>query len=1016
MNIAEFSITRKVTTWLLVIIFMGGGYSAYQSMGKLEDPAFTIKQAKIITNYPGATPRQVEEEVTYHIEDAMQQLEQLKRLRKTISREGQSEVEIEFKDEYVKADMPNIYDEVRRKLQDMQHKLPPGAGTPSVADDFADVFGLYLALYGEGYSYRDLKDTAELIKKQLVLIPGVRKVQIGGDVREEVIVEISRSKLSELGIPLETIAKVLESQNVVADAGKIRVAQDYISIWPSGEFTSVASIGEVLISSSDRRLIRLGDIATVRRVYQEIPAAFIYHNGRPSLTLSVSMASGVNVVAVGEKISRKLEEMANTLIPTGMEIDDIYNQPAEVEKSVAGFVMSVVEALVIVVVVLLFFMGARVGLIIGAVLLVTVCGTLWLMGIFGIELQRISLGALIIALGMLVDNAIVVAEGMMIRIQRGEDPIKAGREVVGQTNMALLGGTAIGILAFSAIGLSQNNTGEFARSLFYVILISLTLSWVTAITVTPMLCAILLKPDPGAGDEADAYSGPGFRLFRGLLKSAIRLRYLTIGVVMALFLAGLVGFGYVKSAFFPFASTPMFFVDIWEVEGSDLRQTRDDTLKVEAFLRELPGVEKTTAIVGQGASRFTLVYEPESPFSSYAQIIVRTRTLEDIDSAAAEVAQFLARELPDTEPKVKFLRIGPGRDAKIEARFAGPDPDVLRELAEKAKDIMFKDLEAIEIRDDWRQPVRKIRPVFNEQVGRELGITRQDLAVALQAATEGNEVGIYRDGIRLLPILMRSPEEERSDVANLVDILVWSPVLEKAVPVGQVTEGFETIFENSMIRSRNRAWTIIASCNPAGELADPLFNRLRPQIEAIELPPGYSLDWGGEYEDSQEAQVALFQQLPMGFLMMIIVTVLLFSAVKQALIIWLVVPCAIIGITAGLLSFNGSFDFMALLGSLALIGLMIKNSIVLVEEIDLQIARGKPGLTAVLDAAVSRMRPVVLAATTTILGLVPLLSDVFFVNMSITMMAGLGVATVLTLVIIPTMYATLSRIAYEPGA
>ncbi len=912
--------------------------------------------------------------------------------------------------------MPNIYDEVRRKLKDMEHKLPPGAQSPTVVDDFADVFGIYLALYGDGYSYRDLKDTAELIKKQLVLVPGVRKVQIGGDVREEVLVEISRAKLSELGIDIETIGRVLESQNVVSDAGRIRVGDDYVSIWPTGEFKSVDEIGQVLISSNDRRLIKLQDIANVRRVYQEIPSTFIYHNGQPSLTLAISMAGGVNVVAVGERINQKLVELNNTIIPVGMELGDIYNQPAEVDKSVAGFVNSVIEALIIVVVVLLLFMGAKVGLIIGAVLLITVAGTLWIMNMFGIELQRISLGALIIALGMLVDNAIVVAEGMMIRIQRGEDPVKAGSEVVGQTNMALLGGTIIGILAFSAIGLSQNNTGEFARSLFYVILISLTLSWVTAITVTPMLCAMLIKPDPKAGSAEDAYSGKGFQLFRSFVKTSIRFRYVTLGLVTGIFLAGFIGFGYVKNAFFPFASTPMFFVDIWEVEGTDLRQTRDDTLKVDAFLRSQPEVANTTAIVGQGASRFTLVYEPESPFSSYSQIIVRTKELAGIDTLAPKVKEFLQQELPDTEPKVKFLRIGPGRDSKIEARFAGPDPDVLRELAEQAKEIMFADHEAIEIRDDWRQPVRKIRPIFNEQVGRELGITRQNLANALLAATEGAHVGTYRDGIRLLPILMRSPEEERSDVANLVDIQVWSPVLQRAVPVGQVTEGFETVYENSMIRSRNRAWTIIASCNPVGELADPLFNRIRPQIEDIPLPPGYSLDWGGEYEDSVEAQDALFKQLPQGFLMMFIVTVLLFSAVKQPLIIWLVVPFAIIGITAGLLSTNGSFDFMALLGSLALIGLMIKNSIVLVEEIDLQISQGKPPMTAILDAAVSRMRPVLMAASTTILGLLPLLSDVFFVNMSITMMFGLGVATILTLVIIPTMYATLSRVPYDENA
>jgi multidrug efflux pump subunit AcrB len=1015
MDIAEFAITKKVTTWLLVAILVFGGLSAYQEMGKLEDPNFTIKQAKIVTDYPGATPEQVDREVTYHIEEAMQQLGQLKRLKKTISREGQSEVEIEFKDGYYQEDMPNIYDEVRRKVKDMEHKLPPGAGKPRVIDDFADVFGIYLALTGEGYSYRDLKDTAEELKKQLVLLAGVRKVQLGGEILEEVVVEISRTQLAELGISPSRIGRVLTSQNVVSDAGRLRVGDDYISIWPTGEFKSVAEIKDVLISSDERKLIRLGDIAQVRRVYQEIPSTFMFQNGKPAVTLAVSALPGENVVAIGELIEQKLAELQN-IIPLGMEIDDIYNQPKEVEKSVSGFVTSVVQALVIVVAVLLVFMGIKVGLIIGAVLLITVAGTLWLMNIFGIELQRVSLGALIIALGMLVDNAIVVSEGMLIRIKGGMDPVKAGSEVVGQTNMALLGGTVIGILAFSGVGLSDNNTGEFARSLFYVITISLMLSWVTAITVTPMLCALLLKADPNASNEDDAYSGKGFQIFRRMVQASIRFRYLTLGMAFAVFAAGLWGFGQIKQGFFPFASTPIFFVDIWEVEGTDIRQTREDTLRLSNFIRTLDGVEKTSAVVGEGLTRFTLVYEPESPFSAYSQILVRTEDREQIAEIQDKIKAFMDAELPDTEPKIKNMRIGPGRDAKIEARFAGPDPEVLRQLSEQAQAIMRADPETVEVRDDWRQPVKKIRPVFKEQVGRELGITRDDLAASLQSATEGEQVGIYRDGIRLLPILLRSPENERQDVGKLQDIQVWSPVLDSAVPVSQVVDRFETIFENSMVRSRNRKWTIIASCNPSGELADPLFARLRPQLEAIPLPPGYMLDWGGEYEDSVEAQDALFKQLPSGFLLMIIVTVLLFSSIRQPLIIWLVVPFAVIGISAGLLSFDGSFDFMALLGSLALIGLMIKNSIVLVEEIDLQIAQGKAPLTGVLDATVSRMRPVMMAATTTILGLIPLLSDVFFVNMSITMMAGLGVATILTLIIIPTWYATMFRIPNDKDA
>jgi multidrug efflux pump subunit AcrB len=421
-------------------------------------------------------------------------------------------------------------------------------------------------------------------------------------------------------------------------------------------------------------------------------------------------------------------------------------------------------------------------------------------------------------------------------------------------------------------------------------------------------------------------------------------------------------------------------------------------------------VEQTSTVIGGPHQRFTLVYDPREISSAYAQIIVRTDTRERIPEVWDKVRTYLREEMPWTDPIIKSMRIGPGRDAKIEARFHGPDAAVLRQLSEQAKAIMRADPETKDIRDDWRQPVKVIQPVFNEQVGRQLGITREDLSAALRYASEGRPVGRFRDGIRVLPILMRAPEDERTDVGNLQDTTVWSPVLGEAVPVAQVVSGFETVFENALLRSRDRMRTIIASCNPTGELATPLFERLRPQIEAIELPPGYTLSWGGEYEDSAKAQAGLARSLPVGFLLMILTSVVLFAKIRQPLIIWLTVPLAIVGITAGLLGADASFDFMSLLGALSLVGLLIKNAIVLIEEIDQAIAEGIPRFDALLDASVSRMRPVVLAAATTILGLIPLLSDVFFVNMSITIMAGLGFATVLTLLFVPTLYAVMFRI------
>lgn len=1016
MNIGEYSIKTPVVSWLLVIMLVAGGIYGFEKMGKLEDPNFTIKQAKIITYYPGATAQQVQDEITYHIEDAVQLMGQLKRIKMSISRPGMSDIEIEFKDEYKQEDFPDIYDELRRKIADMRHKLPPGARDPIIVDDFADVYGVYLALTGEGYTYRDLKDVADDLKKQLVLVPGVRKIVIGGEQKEVVYVEISRSRLGETGLSLEHIAQILKSQNLVADAGRVRVGDDYIRIEPTGEFVSVKEIGDVLVTSSDKNLVYLKDIADIVRAYEEVPGKLIYYNGRPALTMAISMRSGENVVAVGEKLAQRFEEL-KTAIPLGMDLHAIYNQPVEVDNSVNGFVINVAEAIAIVIVVLLFFMGLCTGLIIGTILLITVAGTLFVMELYGIELQRVSLGALVIALGMLVDNAIVIAEGMLIRIKQGMNAAQAAREVVGKNIWALLGGTVIGILAFSAIGLSQNNTGEFARSLFYVILISLTLSWVTAVSTTPLFCSLFLKPDKDQqGQGEDPYGKGFFLVYRNFVKAVIGRRWLAVAAVVGLFIVAVIGYGWVKQAFFPNANTPMFFIDVWESEGTDIRKTRDDTLQVAAYLRSREGVTSTTSLVGGGDARFSLVYEPKENSPAYAQVIVQTETRPQIAKIWADVDEYMKNNMPQLDPIIKPMRIGPGRDGKIEARFHGPDPAVLRQLSEKAQAIMREDPEAKEIRDDWRQPVEVIQPVFNEKVGRQLGISRQDISTAFKSAFEGLDFGLYRDGIRLLPIKFRTPENERKDVANIQDIQVWSPILQRAVPVAQVVSNFETVWENTVIRSRNRMQTIIASCNPTGELTTPLFKRLRPKIEAMELPRGYSMDWGGEYEDSFEAQDALFSAIPVGFLLMILVSIFLFGKIKQPLIIWLTVPLAIIGITAGLLGFNGAFDFMSLLGALSLIGLLIKNAIVLIEEIDQQIEEGKPQLTAILDSAVSRLRPVAMAAATTILGMIPLLGDVFFVNMAITIMAGLAFATLLTLVIVPVLYAILFHVPYSRDA
>ncbi|MDH3994331.1 MAG: efflux RND transporter permease subunit, partial [Gammaproteobacteria bacterium] len=804
------------------------------------------------TAYPGATAQEVQEELTYHLEDAIQKMPQVERIKMSVSRPGLSDILIDFKEEYKSRDLPNIFDELRRKIADVRPSLPPGAHEPVILDDFGDVYGIYMILTGDGYSWRDLYDTADAIKKELVLVPGVRKVVIDGEQSEVVYLEMSRSRLAELGIDFSHLEQVLGSQNVVVNAGNVQVGDDYLRISPTGDFQSVQEIGETLISSSERRLLRLKDIAKITRAYEEVPRNIYYVNGKPGLSIGVSMAAGQNVVDVGRAFALKLDGLL-PVIPIGMELVSVYDQPSEVESSVGGFITSVAQAVVIVLLVLLAFMGLRTGLVIGAVLLITVAGTLLVMDVFGIELQRISLGALVIALGMLVDNAIVVAEGMQVRMESGKSALEAAREAVGKTIWALLGGTVIGILAFSAIGLSPDDTGEFASSLFYVILISLSLSWMTAITTTPLLCALLLKPQTAASDR-DPYDGGLFRIYRAILAASIDHRRVSLAAVVAIFLAAVYGFGHVNSGFFPDSNTPILFVDIYEPEGTDIRTTRDDTLRVSNFIRQQPGVVQTTSAIGGPHQRFTLVYDSREPTRVYSQIIVRTESRDQIPAVREATEAFLREQLPWTDPVIKALRIGPGRDAKIEARFSGPDPQILRELSEQAQKIMRDDGYAVDVRDDWRSPVKVVTPIFNEQVARQLGVDRERLGSALRFAFDGAQVGVYRDGNRLLPIRMRAPEEERGDIESVREIQVWSPVLARSVPATQVVSGHETAWENAVIRGRDRRQTIIASCNPREGEASPLLLRLMPQIEAITLPAGYKLEWGGEFEDSKNAQ------------------------------------------------------------------------------------------------------------------------------------------------------------------
>ena len=1022
---SQFAIQKKVISWMLVLIFGVGGMVAFFSLGQLEDPPFTIKDAKILVAYPGASPRQVEEEVTYPVEQALQQLAALDEVTSTSS-SGLSQISPTIQSTYGGAELQQVWDSVRRKIDDMtvRGELPPGTSEPLIIDDFGDVFGMMFAVTGTGYSFGEIEDYVDYLRRELILVPGVAKIDVSGTRQRKVFVEISQNRLASLGISIDRINSLLQTQNVVSNAGSIRAGSESVRINPSGEFDDVSQLEQLLISEPGAsELIYLGDVAEISMGFAEVPSKIMRYAGDNALVVGVSFISGVNVVDIGKAIEARIQALEFAR-PVGVELNQIYNQPKEVEKSVADFLKNLIAAVAIVIIVLLFFMGLKSGILIGIILFLTCSGTFIMMMNSQIELQRISLGALIIALGMLVDNAIVVTEGVLIGMKRGLSKLEAANAIVSQTMWPLLGATVIAVLAFAPIGLSPDSTGEFAGSLFWVLLYSLTLSWFTAITLTPFFCDLFFKEEIAEGggnndQEDDPYKGALFTNYKKLLDVCMRFRALMVIVLIAMLFAAIWGFGKVQQSFFPSSTTPIFMVDYWLPQGTDIRATDENIVEIQNALKNDERIQYVHAVIGGGMPRFMLTYTPESAYASYAQLLFRIVNPDDVVPIMQEVDDYLAENYPQASIKFRRLEIGPSPPAKIEARFIGPDPEVLRKLAVQAKEIFRQDYNAVGIRDDWRERSKMVRPQLNEAAARRLGVTKRDLDTALLRSFEGVNVGLYRQGTNLIPIVTRLPDEERLSIDSIQDVQIWSSTFNRYVRIDEVVSELRTEWEDSLIqrKDRKRTLSVLADPNVFGtETANDLFYRVKPKIEAIEIPDGYTLEWGGEYESSNDAKAALFASLPIGFLLMFLITVVLFNAVRAPLVIWATVPMAIVGVTIGLLVMDKPFGFMALLGLLSLSGMLLKNGIVLLDQINTELAAGTDPYKAIVMSGVSRVRPVSMAAITTILGMVPLIADAFFESMAATIMFGLGFATILTLVVVPVLYAMFHGIKYRPLA
>lgn len=1000
MDIARGSINRPIYTWIIILACFLGGLWGFNSLGRLEDPAFTIKSAVIVTTYPGASAQEVAQEVSEPIESEVQKMGEVKDIR-TMNQPGLSWMTVNMQDQYDGTELPEIWTKLRNRVSEAA--LPSGANTPFVNDSFGDVYGIYYAVTAPGYSLSEIYNLASFLRLEMLAVDGVADVSLSGVPNEVIYVEPDLALSTTLGVSPQAIVGALSASDEVVDGGSIQATTGRTLIQRPEGSDSLSAIANLAVGVGSGQVVNLRDFVSASRDRETTPDLIVRHNGVEAFTLGVAGIATENIVDVGKRVDARLEAL-KPLIPLGIELHPIYQQHVVVEDASNDFLVNLAMSVSIVVVVLAIFMGWRAAIVVGSTLFLTVVGTLLFMALFSIEMERISLGALIIAMGMLVDNAIVVAEGMQIAMRRGRSSREAASDAAGKTQIPLLGATVIGILAFAGIGLSPDATGEFLFSLFAVIAISLMLSWVLALTVTPLLGHYFFKRGTeGGGDQG--YDGFLFRGYAAVLKACLTAWWLVIPALFAVTAACYVLFGQIKQQFFPDSNTPLYFVHYQLAQGASIHSTSEDLRVLEAWLAKRENVTGVTAFAGQGAARFMLTYQAEDPNPSYGHLMVRVNALEVIGEEMDAFEAFATDALPQGALRVKRLAFGPGGGAPIEVRFLGRDPEVLRDLADEAMAVLQETSPNIlSPRIDWREKELVLRPIYSEDRAQEAGISRSDITQTLRFATEGLTAGAYREGDRQLPIVMRSPQDEE---LALTDYLIYSDSGAGFVPLEQVIDGLTFEPQDTIIYRNDRMDVITVGADiPREFTAAQVQSEITAAVEAIELPDGYRMEWGGEFESSADAQAGLAAQLPMSILFMVLISVLLFNGLRQPIIIWLLVPMSVNGVSLALLGTGLPFTFTALLGLLSLSGMLIKNGIVLVEEIDLS-REAHPALPlkeAIATASVSRLRPVFLAAATTILGMIPLISDAFFQSMAVTIMGGLAFASVLTLIAAPVFY------------
>jgi multidrug efflux pump len=1014
-NLSEWALEHRAVVLFLILAVTIAGALGFGRLGQLEDPKFSVPSMTAVVIWPGATAQQMQDEVLNRIEKKFEQLDHFEKVV-TYSRQGYGGMTLSVKDGTTSKDQKEAWYQARKKFEDVRSELPEGVVGPMFNDEFGDVYGLMYAIRGDGVGMADLAHTAEDVKRSLLKVPMVKKVDIYGKQAERIYIEFSHERLATLGITPAAIAEALRGQNSVLPAGSIDTSADRVAVRVTGQFSTIDDVRNVSVAAGGK-LIKIGDFTTVRRGYEDPPTYTVRHNGQQVLMIALSMTDEGNVVVLGEALEKAVAKLQSEL-PHGVELERVADQPTTVKDAVWDFERSLFEALAIVIAVSLVSLGWRTGIVVAASVPLVLGAVAIVMLAMGWNLERISLGSLIIALGLLVDDAIIAIEMMVVKMEAGMDRVKAAAFSYSATAMPRLTGALITVAGFMPIGLSRSSTGEYAGGIFWIVGAAVLLSWVVSGLFTPYLAVKLLPKDFGKHHHGgDPYGTPFYRKLRGAIDFAIEKRWLVIGVTAGALVLALAGMKYVPQQFFPNSSRPELIVELRLKEGSSFKATEEQVKRMEAVLKKDEDIRFFTAYTGAGSPRFYLALSPELPNPGYAQFIVMTKDMESREQVRSRLMALADEQFPHARVRVTRLELGPAVGYPVQFRVVGPDTQKVRDTARDVERVMAASPKVRDVQLDWNDPVRTLKIDLDQDKARALGLAPAEVAIATQTLMNGATLSHLREGEDLIDIAARAVPAERTNLETLKDVNLHTRQ-GTVVPLSQVAK-VRYELEEPVLWRRNRDMAITVRADVKdGEQAVSLTKEIQPLLKDIEakLPSGYRIDTGGAVEESDKANSALLAVAPLMVVTILLLLMLQLQDFSRTWMVFLTAPLGMVGVVPALLAFRAPLGFVGILGVIALGGMIMRNSLILIDQVRTEMEEGRDPWNAVLDAAIHRTRPVVLTALATVLAMVPLTRSVFWGPMAIAIMGGLTAATVLTIFFVPALYAAWFKVKRQTPA